>query len=104
MEQLKKVGWVLLAGVISFVVFGILLIGLSFLVDYFKSQQMLEPRLFFDSFLKPIGLVFLGVWAWLSGRFLSKDKPKTWGRRAIYLYFAAAILPYVFSFFISPSS
>ena len=51
MEYFKKFGWVLLAGLISFVIFVILLFGLSAVVEYFREQQMLEPRLFFDSFL-----------------------------------------------------
>ena len=80
MEYFKKFGWVLLAGLISFVIFVILLFGLSAVVEYFREQQMLEPRLFFDSFLKPVALIFFSSWAWLAGIFLSKDGPKRWGR------------------------
>ena len=100
MEHLKKIGLVLLAGVLSFVIFGVWILGLSLLVDYFKEQQMLEAHLFFDSFLKPVGLVFIGGWVWLTGKLLKKEKPKSWGRIAIYLYLAAVILPYIFSFFL----
>jgi|TARA_R110000823_G_scaffold315288_1_gene446472 hypothetical protein len=104
MEYFKKFGWVLLAGLISFVIFVILLFGLSAVVEYFREQQMLEPRLFFDSFLKPVALIFFSSWAWLAGIFLSKDGPKRWGRRGIYVYIAVAILPYISSFFVTSGS
>jgi hypothetical protein len=104
MENLKKLGFVLLAGCISFVIFGLLMVGLSFLIEIFREQNMLEARLFTDGFLKLIALVLFGSWLWLAGKFLNLDKPKAWGRKAFYIYFAASILPYVFSFFVTPSA
>ena len=97
-ECAKKTGLIFLAGVTSFVLYLILLMILTSLVDYFRSQQEFELQLFFDSFLRPIALVWFGGWAWISGMLLSNDKSKVWGRRAIYLYPIAAIAPYVLSF------
>jgi hypothetical protein len=80
------------------------LLGLSALVHLFKEQGLLEPRLIADTFLKPLLLVFAGGWLWLAGKFLTKEKPKLWGRKAIYIYLAAAILPYIISFLVTPNS
>ena len=104
MERLKLVGWVLLAGLVSLIFSSVILIGLSYLVEYFKAINSLEPRLFFESFLAPILVLFIGGWAWLSGKFLSKDKPQSWGLKAVYLYIAVSLLPYLFSFFVGSSS
>lgn len=101
MEWLKTVGLILLAGLISLVFSGVVLISLTLLVDYLKAINSLEPRLFFESFLAPILLLFIGGWVWLSGKFLSKEKTRTWGVKAIYLYIAVSVLPYFFSLFVS---
>lgn len=102
MTYLKKIGWVILAGLISFAIFVIMALGLSAFVEYFRDQQMLEPQLFFDSLLKPVVLLFFSFWGVLSGVFLSKDGLKRWGKRGVYFYLAAAIIPYIFSFFVTP--
>jgi hypothetical protein len=104
MKHLKKIGLVLLSGIISFFLYVVLLSGLSELVHFFKEQGLPEPRLIADTFLKPLLLVFAGSWLWLSGRFLSNEQPKLWAKKAIYIYLAAAILPYAFSFFITPNT
>ncbi len=102
MKHFKKIGLVLLAGAISFVIFCILFFGLFALVELFKEEQMLEPRLIANSFLKLVGLVFVGSWLWFSGKFLSKEKLKSRGRKALYIYFAISIFAYVSSFLITP--
>ncbi len=104
MKHMKNIGWVLLAGIISVAIYGVLLIGLSALIDIFKQQNALEGHLIADSFVKPLSLVFAGSWLWFSGRFLLKEKLKSWGINVLYIYLVAAILPYAFSFFITPNT
>tara|TARA_R110000851_G_scaffold3200_5_gene12995 strand:+ start:1480 stop:1788 length:309 start_codon:yes stop_codon:yes gene_type:complete len=101
MDKLKTIGWVLLSGFVSFLLVGAVLVGLTFLVQYLKAQNLLELRLFLESFLAPVLLLFIGVWFCLSGLFLSKEKPKIWGKRVIYLYLIVSVLPYVLSVFVS---
>ena len=94
----------LTAGMIALVIFGALMIGLSVLVQYFSNQGMLEARLFFDSYLKLNALVFFSAWAWFGGRFLSKERPKRWGRIGLWIYLGAPIISYLFSFSVTSSS
>lgn len=103
MNHIKSIGWVLLAGTISVVIYIVLLIALSALIDIFNQNNILEARLISDSFLKPLLLVLAGSWLWLAGRFLTKEKPKSWGIKALYIYLAASIIPYLFSFLITPN-
>lgn len=74
MEKIKKFGLILGAGAIAFMVFALVLLGLSFLADFLKNNIGKEPWLFVDSFLKPIALVFVGGWFWVAGKFLNKIK------------------------------
>jgi hypothetical protein len=99
--KIKKTGLILLAGGISFILFGIVLIGLSALAELFKEEQMLEPQLVAEAFLKTVGFIFVGSWLWLLGKFLSKEKTKSWGLKVLYIYFAVTIISYLFSFFIT---
>lgn len=104
MNHIKNIGWVVLAGTISVVLYMVILIGLSALVDIFNQNNILEARLIADSFLKPLLLVLAGSWLWLAGRFLTKDKPKSWGINALYIYLAASIIPYLFSFLVTQNA
>ena len=102
-EKLRAAGLILVAGVLSFLVFGIWLLLLTFLLEYFKSHGAFEAQLFIDSFLKPIALVLLASWVLLSGLFLKRSGVTKWGRRLFYIYFAVCVLPYFLSFGIKPS-
>jgi hypothetical protein len=103
-KYLKSAGLFLLAGIASLVIFGVLMVGLSAVVLHFTNQGMLEAVLFFDSYLKLNALAFFSVWAWLAGRFLSKDGPKRWGRIGFYIYLGVPIISYLFSFFVASNS
>ncbi len=104
MELLKKLGRVLGAGIAAFVIFAIILVGLSFLADYFKTNNSFEAYLFTDSFLKPIALVFVGCWAWLAGKFLKSSKSINFGRGALILWVVVSVVPYFLSFTTTPAN
>ncbi|MCK0163179.1 hypothetical protein [Marinobacter sp. S6332] len=91
----------LFAGIAAFLVYGILLFSLSALVQYFTNQGSLEAVLFFSSYLKLVTLVIFSVWAWLTGKFLSKDGPKRWGQIGFCVFLIAPALPYIFSFLVA---
>lgn len=101
MDKLKKIGLVLGAGAIAFVIFTIVLLGLTFLADFLKKNVGFEPWLFVDSFLKPIAVVFAASWVWLAGKFLNKVKLVKYGRYLLILWVVVAVVPYFLSFFVS---
>ncbi|WP_162628710.1 hypothetical protein [Marinobacter bohaiensis] len=103
MEKLKKLCLILGAGAIAFVIFALMLFGLSFLADYLKTNVGQEPWLFVDSFLKPIALVFVGSWLWLAGKFLNKSKPIKYGLYLLILWVVVAVVPYFLSFLVTPN-
>lgn len=103
MEKLKKLGLILGAGAIAFVIFTVVLLGLSFIADYLKANVGQEPWLFVDSFLKSIAIVFVGSWLWLAGKFLNKVKPKKYGRYLLILWVVVAVVPYFLSFLVTPN-
>lgn len=103
-DFLKKFGLVLLAGVIACFIFGAWLIGLSLLAEVAKAQNYFEFGLIVGAFLKPIGLVLLGSWLWLSGKFLNTSKPKTTGRWMLIIYCVIPIAAYLFSFTVTPNN
>ena len=82
-------------------IFTLVLLGLSFLADYLKTNVGQEPWLFLDSFLKPIAVVFVGSWLWIAGKFLSKAKPIKFGRYLLILW--VAVVPYFLSFLVTPN-
>ena len=101
--KLRAAGLILSAGVISFLVFGIWLLLLTLLLEYFKWREALEAQLLTDFFLKPIALVLLASWVLLSGLFLKRPHVTKWGRSLLYIYFAVCVLPYFLSFTVNPS-
>ncbi|ASK33233.1 hypothetical protein CEK62_20120 (plasmid) [Alcanivorax sp. N3-2A] len=98
MEKIKKNGLILGAGAIAFLIFALVLLGFSFLADFFKNNFGKEPWLFVDSFLKPIALVFVGGWFWVAGKFLNKIKLMKFGCYLIMLWVVVAVVPYFLSF------
>lgn len=103
-EKLRAAGLILAAGVLSFLVFGIWLLLLTLLLEYFKAHGAFEAQLFIDSFIKPIALVLLASWVLLSGLFLKRPGVTKWGRRLFYIYLAVCALPYFLSFGIKPAA
>jgi hypothetical protein len=104
MDSVKKISLVGLACLISFVLFSLSTVALGFIIDYFEKNNMLEARLISDNFMKLILLVFVGLCLWISGKLLKVDKYKRWGRKALYIYCAGSIIPYLLSFLIEPDS
>ncbi len=102
-KNLKKLGLILGAGAITFVIFTLVLLGLSFLADYLKTNIGQEPWLFVDSFIKPIALVFVGGWLWLAGKLLNKVKPIKYGRYLLILWVVVALISYFLSFLVTPN-
>lgn len=102
MEKFKKFGLILGAGALAFVIYILVLLGLSFLADFLKSNVGQEPWLFAESFLRPIALVFVGSWLCIAGKFLSAAKPIKFGRYLIILWVIVAVVPYFLSFLVTP--
>ena len=101
-EKLRSIGLVIAAGAASLVISSVWLLLVAFLSNYFKTHGAFEAYLFTDSFLKPIALVFAASWVLLAGIFLKRPGAIRWGRRFLYIYLAACIIPYFLSFGVTP--
>lgn len=100
--KLKKIGLVIGAGILAFILYTAWLVVISFLHDYFDGRSMLEAKLFSGSFLRPIGLVLIAAWLMLAGIFLRYAKGKKVGVYILIVYFAASVIPYGLSFLATP--
>jgi hypothetical protein len=97
----KNAGLFLIASVCAAALYGVLVIVLSGAVQYFAEQGMINPFLFFDSYLKLNALALFSFWAWISGKLLDWEKPRLWGRWGFYVYLVAPSVPFFLSFFVA---
>jgi hypothetical protein len=103
-SKIKKIGLIIAAGACAFIIYMFFLVAITLMHNYFDSREMLEPKLFSGSFLKPIGFILIAVWLILSGIFLSYKKARNFGMYILILYVFVSIVPYGLSFFNAPSN